>query len=353
METTISPLKERWARLKAAKPHARIRNAADELGVSEVELLATQCGELNTDGTPMVTRLKPEFQNILKEAESLQKVMALTRNNDVVHERKGTYLNPSLDNPHVGLFVGEDIDLRIFFACWGSVFAVTEMANEKPRYSLQFFAKDGEAVHKIYLTHQSNLDAYQEIVKKYRHENQEAAENVSAWNDSETELPDNEIDVKAFQEGWINLKDTHDFFGLVKKHKLTRTQALRLAPQGDYAVKVPNNALRRIMTTVAEKELSIMVFVGNKGMIQIHTGPVKKLVDHEGWFNVLDPDFNLHIKEASISQSWIVRKPTTDGMVTALECFDKNGKQIIQIFGKRKPGIPELEEWRVVAKSVE
>lgn len=353
METTTLSLKEKWAQLKAAKPHARIRNAADELGVSEVELLATQCGELHTDGTPMVTRLKPEFQQILKETEALQKVMALTRNNDVVHERKGIYLNPSLDNPNIGLFVGEDIDLRIFFQCWGSAFAVTEISSEKPRYSLQFFAKDGEAIHKIYLTHQSNLDVYHQIVDKYRSTNQDAVESVSVINDSETELPDQEIDVAAFREGWINLKDTHEFFGLVKKHKLTRTQALRLAPQGDYAVKVSNDTLRKIMTKVAEKELPIMVFVGNKGMIQIHTGPVKKLVDHEGWFNVLDPDFNLHVKEAAIVQSWIVRKPTADGMVTALECFDQKGTQIIQVFGKRKPGIPELEEWRAVAKSVE
>lgn len=346
METTTLSLKARWEQLKSQKPHIRIRNAADELGVSEVELLATQCGE-------QVTRLHPEFQNILKEIESFGKVMALTRNNDVVHERKGVYLNASLDNPHVGLFVGEDIDLRIFFACWASAFAVTETANEKPRYSLQFFATDGEAVHKIYLTGQSNTEAFQNLVNKFKHDNQDASEKVSPWNDAETELADSEIDVPAFRDGWVNLKDTHEFFGLVKKHKLTRTQALRLAPKGDYAVKVDNDALRKIFTLAATKELPIMVFVGNKGMIQIHTGPVKKLVDHEGWFNVLDPDFNLHVKEASIEQSWIVRKPTADGMVTALECFDKNGKQIAQIFGKRKPGIPELEEWRAIAKSVE
>lgn len=352
METTTMTLKEKWDQLKTAQPHIRIRNAAQALGVSEVELLATQCGQTNTNGHS-VTRLRPEFQQILGETGALQKVMALTRNNDVVHERKGVYLNPSLDNPHVGLFVGEDIDLRIFFACWSSAFAVTEMSGDKARSSLQFFAKDGEAIHKIYLTHQSNPDTYRYIVEKYRDENQSPVENVSAWDDSETEIPDSEIDATAFRQGWIDLKDTHEFFGLVKKHKLTRTQALRLAPEGNYATRVSNDALRKIMERSAAKELPIMVFVGNKGMIQIHTGTVKKLVDHEGWFNVLDPDFNLHVKEAAITQSWIVRKPTADGVVTALECFDANGKQIIQVFGKRKPGIPELEEWRAVAASVE
>jgi len=88
-------------------------------------------------------------------------------------------------------------------------------------------------------------------------------------------------------------------------------------------------------------------------MIQIHTGPVKKLMDYENWFNVLDPNFNLHVNETKIAQSWVVRKPTTDGVVTALECFNEEGKQIVQLFGKRKPGIPELTEWQDIVASVE
>lgn len=340
---TIS-LKDRWAELKQQNPHMRIRNAATELGVSEGELLATQVGE-------GVTVLKPEFVNILGEIESLGKVMALTRNNSIVHERKGVYLNPELNNPHVGLFVGEDIDLRIFLGPWKFAFAVTEGTEDKPRHSLQFFAKDGEAIHKIYLTPASNLEAYQALVAKYIAEEQPNTIEVVEVPDTDDNLPDGEIDVAGFREGWVKLEDTHHFFGLLKKFKINRTQALRLAPEGDYAVKVDNNALRNLITAAAEKQIPIMVFVGNKGMIQIHTGTVKKLMDHEGWFNVLDPDFNLHVKEADIVQSWIVRKPTTDGVVTALECFDANGKQVVQLFGKRKPGIPELEEWREIART--
>lgn len=337
-------LKERWAELKQQNPHLRIRNAADQLGVSEAELLATQTGE-------EVTRLRPEFMAILGEIESLGKVMALSRNDTVVHERKGVYLNPSLDNPHVGLFVGEDIDLRIFFKPWAFAFAVTEGTEDKPRHSLQFFAKDGEAIHKIYLTPASNLEAYQALVAKYKAEDQTPAITVEEYIEVEDNLPDSEIDVEGFQESWRKLEDTHHFFGMLKKYKVNRTQALRLAPEGDYAVKVDNNALRNIVTAAAEIQTPIMVFVGNKGMIQIHTGPVKRLMDHEGWFNVLDPDFNLHVKEANIVQSWIVRKPTNDGVVTALECFDADGKQVVQLFGKRKPGIPELEEWREIART--
>jgi putative hemin transport protein len=131
MDTITNTLRTQWEALKADNPHLRIRNAAEQLGVSEAELLATQTGET-------VTRLKPEFAAILAEAETLGKVMALTRNDECVHERKGIYLNPDFSSPFAGLFVGEDIDLRIFLSHWDKAFAVVEQSEHGTRKSLQF-----------------------------------------------------------------------------------------------------------------------------------------------------------------------------------------------------------------------
>lgn len=337
-------LKNRWDALRAENPRLRIRNAADELGVTEVQLLAVG---------GHATRLRPEFQSILGDVPSLGRVMALTRNDHVVHERSGHYLNPELDGPHVGLFVGPDIDLRIFWRSWTHAYAVSQEMRGTMRHSLQFFANDGQAIHKIYLRPESDLDAYRALVDRYRHDDQDRVPAVDAVKPPQEEVPDTDIDVESFQEGWRTLKDTHDFFGLVHRHKLTRTQALRLAPEGDYAVKVDPAAVRAIVTRAAEAECPIMVFVGNKGMIQIHTGPVKRLLDHEEWFNVMDPDFNLHLREPAVTDCWVVRKPTEDGTVTAIECFDDTGTQIVQFFGKRKPGIPELELWRELVAGVQ
>ena len=72
---TTENLKTQWESLKQEQPHLRIRNAAQKLGVSEMELLATNIGS-------NVTRLRPEFKEILLEIESLGKVMALTRNDE-------------------------------------------------------------------------------------------------------------------------------------------------------------------------------------------------------------------------------------------------------------------------------
>ncbi|SMP23290.1 hemin-degrading factor [Chryseobacterium profundimaris] len=341
MSTLVHDLKEKWEALKAENPHLRIRNAAAELGVSEAELLATNVGE-------GVTVLKPEFKDILTEAEQLGKVMALTRNDECVHERKGTYLNGDFSSPHAQLFVGEDIDLRIFLNHWKFAFAVVE-GDKK---SLQFFGKDGLALHKIYLTKDSNESVFDAIVEKYKADEQNSIVECEAVAPKADEKPDSEIDVEGFRKAWTDLKDTHDFFMMTRKFGVSRTQALRLAPEG-FTKKIDSSKVVNVLEDASEKQLPIMIFVGNRGIIQIHTGTVKKTLWHQQWFNVMDPDFNLHLDVTKIAEAWIVKKPTEDGEVTAIEVFNKEGDFIVQFFGKRKPGIPELQEWKNLVADLE
>lgn len=344
MDTTAT-LREKWDELKAKNPSLRIRNAALELGVSEAELLATKIGET-------VIRLRPEITSILQEIKSLGKVMALTRNEECVHERKGVYLNADFSSSYAGLFVGEDIDLRIFPSVWTKAFSVEETSEHGTRKSLQFFSKDGLAIHKIYLTPQSNDEAFNALVSKYKSNNQEAIETVESVSLDLNEKPDHEINIVSFQKEWETLKDTHDYFGLLKKYNVSRTQAMRLAPSEYYATPIGKEKITSMLETVAKEHFPIMVFVGNKGNIQIHTGEVKRTLWHGNWFNIMDPDFNLHLDMSKIAQTWIVRKPTEDGIVTSIEVFNEMGDLIVQFFGKRKPGIPEMKEWQDVVANL-
>ena len=95
-----------------------------------------------------------------------------------------------------------------------------------------------------------------------------------------------------------------------------------------------------------------MIFVGNPGCIQIHTGPVHRVERMGPWLNVLDPGFNLHARTDLVGEVWRVRKPTRDGIVTSIELFDTKGRELAQLFGERKPGKPELPEWRAMAESL-
>lgn len=333
--TTELSLKDRWAAFKEENPKVRIRDAAKQLDSTEAQLLATQIGTYTT-------ALAGDFKEILKEIGSLGYVMALTRNDNIVHERKGVYEKISF-NGEVGLVLGEDIDLRLFMQGWKFGFAVQEGERE----SLQFFDKTGEAVHKIYITEKSNKDAYKALVAKYKCAVQATELEVESKPAPQAELPDSEIDVDGFQAAWKEMKDTHEFFGLLRKFKVSRTQAMRLAPK-EFVRQVSNDTTRKMLNKASETQTPIMVFANSSGCIQIHTGTVNKLMESGPWYNVLDPEFNLHLREDKVTSTWLVTKPTSDGDVNSLEIFDEAGENIALFFGKRKPGIPEKAEWREI-----
>ena len=341
----VDKLRDAYRAVATQRPAARIRDVADELGVSEAELVMTE-----VDGA--ARRLDGDWGKLLQQLPSLGRVMTLTRNPHCVHERVGKYEEVQIMPGHggLGLVLGPDIDLRIFLRHWRYGFAVSKATKDGVRNSLQFFDGSGTAVNKIFLRDESDLDAYKSIVDAFAAAESRPLE-ITAAPALKAPRADGEIDVPAMRTAWLALQDTHDFLPMLMKLKVERLQALRLAGP-DLAAAVPATSLRQTLEWAAASGAEIMVFVGNRGCIQIHTGPVKNVKAMGPWFNVLDPDFNLHLREDRIAASWVVRKPTKDGVVTSLELFDGDGELIATLFGKRKPGQAERDDWRIFAEKL-
>lgn len=68
---------------------------------------------------------------------------------------------------------------------------------------------------------------------------------------------------------------------------------------------------------------------------------------------MLDPTFNLHLRDRGVVRVFSVRKPTVDGIVTSIEAFDDHDRNVLLMFGERKPGNPELEQWRALVARIE
>jgi len=345
MKTETLTLKERWAEFRAINPKTRIRDAARALDVSEAELVASQCGE-------SVARLAGDWKELIKQLPKLGRVMCLTRNEAAVHERFGEFRQ--IDFFHgMGQVVGPDIDLRLFMSHWQHGFAVTDQTPDGERLSIQIFDEFGDAVHKIFLQNESNIAGYGVLLDQFRSANQEPMLSVQPTPAPTPRIPDSEIDVAGFQAEWLLLKDTHAFFPLIHKFRVGREQALRLAPEG-HAKAVSLSTLRSMLEAAANSALPIMVFIGSRGCLQIHTGPVENIkMFGADWLNVLDPDFNMHLFLPKVRSAWVVKKPTAEGLVTSLELYDASGENIVLFFGKRKPGQPEDESWRALIAELE
>lgn len=334
MTNTTRPTPAEIRAFRAENPKMRERDIAARLGISEAALVAAEVGLT-------AVRIDGSANRFLERSEALGEVMVLTRNESAVHEKIGVFEKIS-PGRHASVVLGENVDLRIFPGTWAHGFAVTKDDGESVRRSLQFFDQAGNAVHKVHLRPASNLAAYEAIVADFRLDDQSQDFVAAAGRKAEETGP---VDVAALREEWSAMTDTHQFFGILRKLKIARQDAVRSVGE-DFAFQVRADAVGDMMRAAAARDAEIMCFVGNDGAIQIHTGPVKNVQPMGPWLNVMDPTFHLHLRMDHIVECWVVRKPTTDGHVTSLEAYDGTGEMIIQFFGQRKEGMAERADWR-------
>jgi len=343
--TTGEALVRDWRELKANEK-IRIRDGAERLGVSEGALLAAHLG---MSGSP-VTVLKPDWTEMFEAFRGIGRVMALTRNPAVVHERKGLFREVNFFGNHaMGQVVGPDLDMRMFPKTWGAVFQVHDDEASGLRESIQIFDRYGEAVLKVYPQRETDADAWSGIEPRFRAGDEVCFEGAAPA--PEEDLPDSEIDAEGLRAAWAGLQDTHEFHGMIRKFKVGRTQAHRLVGT-EFAEEISSACSEALLLEASAQRMEIMVFVGNRGNIQIHTGEVRTIKRMGDWINVLDPDFNLHLEESKVASAWRVRKPTKDGIVTSIELFDAQGENLALFFGKRKPGQEEQPGWRLLAEGL-
>lgn len=148
------------------------------------------------------------------------------------------------------------------------------------------------------------------------------------------------------------MTDPHEFFHLLAAHDVSRMQALRLAGEAR-AREVDAQALASVLFDASKTGAQVTIFVGNRGCQQVFSGTVDKIVRHGSWIHVLDPGFNLHVREDKIASSWVVAKPTRAGVVRSLELFDADGETIAHVFRKRDArNSPEDPAWHALLDRV-
>lgn len=329
-----STLFQRYQALKAEQPKTYARDLASLLSVSEAEL--THARTLDDAVT-----LRPDFTALLPALAAVGETKSITRNAWAVHEQVGRYDNLHLGNHGALILNPRALDLRFFPAKWKSAFALHEKTARGDRHSIQIFDAQGDAVLKIYTTPQSDMAAWQTLIAGFTVEN--AAElHISS---PEVEASDPQPDCALVEQEWRGMTDVHQFFGLLKRHNISRQQAFRAVPD-DLAQQVDNGALSELLEMAQKDANEIMIFIGNRGCVQIFTGVVEKLMPMDNWLNIFNPTFTLHLMADAIAESWVVRKPTKDGIVTSLELFAADGTQIAQLNGQRTEGTPEQTRWR-------
>ncbi|WP_455475666.1 hemin-degrading factor [Bartonella sp. B17] len=328
--------------LHKEKKEMHNRDFASSIGISEAELIAAYC----TIGK--AKRLQADVITFLENAPKLGTVLALTRNEHAVHEVTGCF-EQIFQNQHVPFTLGE-IDLRIFSKQWKFCFEYDMTVLEKPIKSLQFFNQYGDAIFKLYSKDITHMGEWAKLVEKLLHEDQSSVLNISHYPPPTQHDPTN-LDIEKFRDSWRRMTDVHQLQSIISEFKISRNDAVKYAGN-EFADEVKIESIEIMLNQIAQREVPIMCFVGNKGCIQIFSGQVKNIKQVGSWLNILDKKFHMHLLISGVDNVWRVRKPTSDGYVSSLEVFNKNGEMIIQFFGLRKERKQEREDWRSLLNSL-
>ena len=133
MAATAEMTPDRIRACRADAPKLRDRDVAENLGISEAELVAAHVG---ADGPRRAVRVAAHPDQLMPAAEAMGEVMSLTRNPSAVHEKIGRYGNDHMGQ-HAAMVLTEAVDLRILPSHWRHAFLLEVDADEGVRRSLQ------------------------------------------------------------------------------------------------------------------------------------------------------------------------------------------------------------------------
>jgi len=352
--TDTRSLAEKIGYLQSLDRHERVREAS-RLGLSEAHLLAADVGK-------NVIRLKDGRETaiaILMRLHELGQIRASARNDDVVLSVVGTTPPPrqfpateTREARSFPGYFGPPIDLRPNFANWQFSFAQITFTREgQVQRNLVFFDAQGRIVQHLTIDTPDGIAAFEQILTNFRADPQTSEIVLTAEEPADPVRPDSQVDVPSLIAAWDAITDVHQFSSAVlAKHDVTRLQALRLAGNERAQRLASPDALSALLKAAAKEGLEIMAFVSNSANTQIFTGKINEPTKTAGGWLRVDDDkgLSLAIREAGIDQIWLVKKPSSIGILSTVEVYNAKGEVIVQFYSKREPRKPESDTWRAL-----
>ena len=297
---------------------------------------------------PRATRLNGDFAPLMQRLAALGNLTEVTRNPSALLE-KDNVSGALYVNNEIELAPAEAMHLRIFYPQWEHGYALEEhdACNGGKQHSLQFFDRYGNMMHKIVLGENGDIASFRQLVRDHAAAEQLAPHLIHP-RESDMEGNDDtlsQIDVDALRAEWAHTHNHDDFVQRQEAFDQQRLRKLRLAGKA-FAYQVANDSARVILQRMTEFGTSIMAQVGNAGIVQAYYGKIKNIRVKDSRLKIMNAGFRMQLREDHIDSIWVAKKPTTDGIITSLELFNRQGTHIASFLSKKSNGQPEPREWR-------
>ena len=241
----------------------RTFDIAKQINVTEAELLSVR---LNSNLKYLSI---PDPSDFFHEIQKFKKIMLLTRNEYVVHEKIISPQKLEFTFEKNYFLKYENLPLIQFHdKLWTYAFSEYKNHNNRDLRSFQLFNNYGDSLLKIFLKSKES-DHFNKIVKKYSVDYNYECQNLG-FNDH-------------MGKNNVGLSLASEFLELSFLKSDMRVE--------------DEKAIRKILEFSSKHQINIGIYVLGNSSIQYHFEKINKVVDYADWLNVLDSHFNLHLKE--------------------------------------------------------
>lgn len=287
--------------------------------------------------------LQGDWAKIVGSIVSGGGIRASTESGGVTIEQTGTVGEYNMRGEGtIGSVVQDDLDLRFLFRHW--VGGLVHSAHT----TVDFIDTTGAACISLHAADDAARNTIEALANQFRG----PAFDIPTAPPRPTSKTDAEIDREALLADWRAMQNVHHFEAMLGKHGIGRLQALRLAGS-EFARELSADAFGQLLTRLGDDGQEIMVFVANRGMVQIYSGPTddKKRAGH-GW-EITHKETKIYVPDTALHGLWLVHKPTAAGIITSLEFVREDSDQsVASIFGRHPHGDAQPPEWMALLEQL-
>jgi len=321
-------LRERHDRLGREGAATSLADSALRLGVTEVELVAAQCGVRSAELSLKPARLLPLLS-------SLGEVRMVTGNGACAQENIGRY-RPVEVRGNVATMRADRLDICFFLSHWGSCHAVHEQGDD----SLRCYDRAGRLTHAVHLTAGSRRDAYDALVHQHVRKRWQMPCVEPARLSSTGVIRDTE----ALRQQWLSQRDADEFQLMLQRLRAPRLAALQAASP-DLAQEVGACAITHALKIAAGAQLPLQCRVINRAVVQTHGGVPARLRRRGDWFSAEDEGHVFSVNTPAVDSAWVVAVPVAGGWRLDLEAYDRTGEMALRLSGMARGDHADSGAW--------
>jgi putative heme degradation protein len=316
------------------------RDAAKELGVSELELVAVLDGVEFWDARP---------EDILGDLHQLGNVMSMVRSDHAVSEVNQTFPKWEPREGEKNTVSEGALTLQLDVERLKHIL----LKVDGKRHSLQFFDASGACLQKVVVAARSDLGALAQLRSKYA---LEKAPELKVEAGPALEADHAAVDPKAIQESWASLAGPQQANALFEKFNVKRWQGLEALGQ-DVAHCLKDLAPMTLLKHLADSKLAVRHSLSNGPVSQSFEGRFKNIQDAMGFSNVLDSGFNLHLRSDAVCGVWLLKSEGGEAEQYWIEVYGGD-HELISSFSLAESSLGEEElsnarsQWKAVVEAL-